>query len=466
MKIRPVEYIKNPPPAKITLEEWTDQFELVPDEEIARYTYYHNPDWGRYLFPPAIFMVYGARELKRLKLDNSFATLRMWGFVFNETERLFRAGQVDKKVIATMGDLGIVPIIALAFPNCVPFYPECIWWTPFFRESTEMLDFAAKLGIPEAACFSRASLSAFHKRAYFPRPDLVIASTGASCDDYSCVMQRVEDLGYEPLWIEIPLRREPQKYLSQDRYDNANYPRRFEDYLIAEYKTVWNRMTALTGINNLNRLKDSIAKTNRLRGLVQEIKDIALNADIPPLPALELMVIEFGNLYGYADMDEWISIVEMILEMVRNRASGKVGVLDRNAVPVAWVTPSADPYLLNLVEDLGGRVVATEYVINQALVPIEENIDPFRALARALMKSSLNGSTSERIKRIKEMAESGRIKGVIITNMLGASHCAMETRLIEKELQSVPVLAIDVPAPFGITEQIRTRIEAFLEMIE
>jgi benzoyl-CoA reductase/2-hydroxyglutaryl-CoA dehydratase subunit BcrC/BadD/HgdB len=278
-------------------------------------------------------------------------------------------------------------------------------------------------------------------------------------------MQQVEDLGYEPLWIEIPLRREPQKYLTQDRYDKANYPRRFEDYLIAEYKTVWNRMTALTGINNLNRLKDSIAKTNRLRGLVQEIKDIALNADIPPLPALELMVIEFGNLYGYADMDEWISIVEMILEMVRNRASGKVGVLDRNAVPVAWVTPSADPYLLNLVEDLGGRVVATEYVINQALVPVEENIDPFRALARALMKSSLNGSTSERIKRIKEMAESSRIKGVIITNMLGASHCAMETRLIEKELQSVPVLAIDVPAPFGITEQIRTRIEAFLEMI-
>ena len=463
--IKPVEYIKNPPPAKITLESWTEQFEKVPDEEIKRYTYYHNNDWGRYLFPPVLFMVYGARELKRLKLDNSFAALRMWGFVFNETERLFRAGQSDKKVIATMGDLGIIPIIIQSFPNCVPFYPECIWWTPFFRESTELLDFATKLGIPEAACFSRACLSAFHKRAYFPRPEMVIASTGASCDDYSCIMQQVEDLGYEPLWIEIPLRRELQKYLSADKYENAGYPVRFEDYLISEYKTVWNKMTALTGINNLNRLKDSIIKANRLRGLVEEIKNIAGQAEIQPLPALEMMTIEFGNLYGYADMDEWISIVEMLLDLVRERAAKKVGVLDRDAVPVAWVTPSADPYLLNLVENLGGRVVATEYVINQALVPVEENIDPFRALARAFMKSSLNGSTSERVKRIAGMAGSGQIKGVIITNMLGASHCAMETRLIEKELQSVPVLVIDVPAPFGITEQIRTRIEAFMETI-
>jgi hypothetical protein len=464
--IRPNEFIFNPPPAKITLEEWTDRFETLPDETIARYTYYNNPEWGRYLFPPVIFMVYGTRELKRLKFDNSFAALRMWGFVFNETERLFRAAQVNKKVIATMGDLGIVPIITQAFPNCVPFYPECIWWTPFFRESTELLDLATKLGAPEAACYSRATLAAFHKRAYFPRPELVIASTGASCDDYSCVMQQVEDLGYETVWIEIPLRREPRPYLSADNYDGNDYPQRFEDYLIAEYKTVWNKMAALTGINNLNRLKDSIARANRLRGLVGEIKDLALNAETCPFPALELMTVEFGNLYGYADRDEWLGIVEMIHRLIKERVTNGRGVLDRTAVPIAWVTPSADPYLLNLVEDLGGRVVATEYVINQALVRIEEDQEPFRALARAFLRSSLNGSTRERIKRIADLVSAGRVKGVIITNMLGASHCAMETRQIEAALDSVPVLALDVPAPFGITEQLRTRIEAFLETIK
>jgi benzoyl-CoA reductase/2-hydroxyglutaryl-CoA dehydratase subunit BcrC/BadD/HgdB len=41
----------------------------------------------------------------------------------------------------------------------------------------------------------------------------------------------------------------------------------------------------------------------------------------------------------------------------------------------------------------------------------------------------------------------------------------METRLIEKMLGKVPVLSIDIPEPFGISGQVRTRLEAFMEMI-
>lgn len=466
---------------KVTLIEWSRQFRAISDDLIKKFNYYNNPDWGIYLSPPATFMVYGARELKRLKFDNSFEALRMWGFIFNESERLFRARQIGKKIIATMGDLGTVPVLVMSFCDCVPFYPECIWWTPFFRESTDLLDSATRLGVPEAACFSKAVLSAFYKKAYFPKPNLMLASTGASCDDYSCIMQLVEDLGYEVFWLEIPYRRQ----------DNQE---RFITYLSEEYERVWNKMVELTGINKLEELQVSIKKTNHLRRLVEELKKLTSSARIAPLPALEMMMIEFGNLYGYADFDEWLSIVEMLYETVKYRVEKNIGVLNENAVPIAWITPSADPYLLNLVEDLGARVVATEYVINQALVKIEENtdsvrnlsrfwdspsektgiplskisngVDPFRALARSFIDASLIGSTGERVRRIKEKIEKGSIKGVLITNMLGASHCAMEIRLIEKMLKDVPVLSIDVPAPFGITEQIKTRIEAFIETIK
>jgi len=451
----------NPAPRKITLEEWSHQFRGIDEALIKKFKYYNNAEWGVYLSPPATFMVYGARELKRLKFDNSLAALRMWGFVFNESERLFRARQAGKKVMATMGDLGIVPTIVLAFPGCIPFYPECIWWTPFFKESTELLDVATRLGAPEATCFSRAALSAFYKKSYFPELDLLIASTGASCDDYSCVMQLIEDLGYKPLWIEIPFRRTHQKYHLEN-----DYPKRFEDYLIKEYRRVWDRLVQITGIDEPERLTESIKKANQLRDLVAKIKQLACTAGIAPLPALELMTVEFGNMYGYADFDEWIKIVGMIYETTVKRAEKGTGVLSPDAVPIAWVTPSADPYLLNLVEDLGGRVTETEYVINQALVKIEENIEPFRALARACYQASLIGSTEERVKRIKETVKKGQIKGVLITNMLGASHCSMESRLIEKMLGDVPVLSIDVPAPFGITEQIRMRLTAFMETIK
>ncbi|TET62574.1 MAG: 2-hydroxyacyl-CoA dehydratase [Candidatus Stahlbacteria bacterium] len=456
-------------PKKINLTEWSHQFRKISDQIIKKYKYYGNQDWGIYLSPLATFMVYGARQLKRLKFDNSFAALRLWGFVFNESERLFRAKQVGKKVIATMGDLGTIPVIVMSFPDCIPFYPECIWWTPFFNESFILLDMATKLGAPEPACFSRAALAAFYKKAYFPKPDLIFASTGASCDDYSCIMQLIEGLGYNPIWIEIPFRRKSRSYFVADDYEHTkwgiDYPKRFETYLMSEYEKVWQNMVEFTDINNRNYLAKSIKNANRLRKLVENIKKLSYEAELAPFPGLELMVIEFGNLYGYADFDEWTDIIEMVYETISERVQKGEGVLNPDALPIAWVTPSPDPYLLNLVEDLGCRIVATEYVINQALVEIEEDIEPFQALARSFLNASLIGSTEQRVRRIIEGVEHGRILGVLITNMLGCSHCAMETRLIQQMLSKVPVLSIDVPAPFGITEQLKSRIAAFVETI-
>lgn len=456
-------------PQKITLSQWSKQFSQLADKTIRKYTYYNNKHWGMYLQPPASFMVYGARELKRLKLDNSFAALRLWGFVFNESERLFRARQNKKNVIATMGDLGTVPIIVMAFPDCIPFYPECIWWIPFFNESTILLDKASELGAPEAACFARAALAAFFKKAYFPEPDCIFASTGATCDDFSAVMQSIEHLGYDITWLEVPQRRDSSKCIDNEAVvriaDGCKYPVRYEEYLIREYKKVWGKMTKLTGVNDVKCLQRSIQKANRLRSIVSDIKNASAEAEVAPFPALELMTIEFGNLYGYADIDEWINILEEVKKTITKRIKSSKGILAKGSVPIAWVSPSPDPYLLNYVEETGLRVTHTEYVINQALVQIDEDLDPFHALARSFMQASLIGSTEQRVRAIKKAVQTGQVRGVLITNSLGSSHCAMETKLIEQQLSSVPVLTLDVPAPFGITEQIKTRIQAFTEAL-
>jgi benzoyl-CoA reductase/2-hydroxyglutaryl-CoA dehydratase subunit BcrC/BadD/HgdB len=277
-------------------------------------------------------------------------------------------------------------------------------------------------------------------------------------------MQLVEDMGHELLWLEIPARRIRESATEKA----ADHQARFENYLMNDYQKVWDRMTRLTRSKDtdFSGLRQSIHKANRLRTLVESIKELNRNAPCPPLPALELMTVEFGNLYGYADIDEWISIVEMLYETVARRVDKGTGIAGADAIPIAWVTPPADPILLNIVEDLGCRVVETEYVINQALVPIDENIEPFRALARAFYQASLIGSTESRVARIRQAARERKIKGVLITNMLGASHCAMETRLIESMITEVPVVSIDVPMPSDITEQLRTRLEAFVETIK
>lgn len=456
----PTQQRSDPKPARVGFEEWLDLFDLVPDELIERYHYYGNTEaWSKYLFPPQTFAIYGARHLKRLRFDNSLAALRMWGFVQNETERLFRARQTGHRVIATMGDLGAVPVIVNSFPDCVAFYPDCIWWTPFAMESRVLFDAAAELGVGDATCYSRAALGAFSKHSYFPDPDLVIASTGASCDDYSGVEQLAERFAQHVLWVEEPMRcgMGPTGPTGPTGH-----------MLVKEYERVVDTMTKLTGHKlTEDELRAGIRRTNAVRKVVARLRELAYGSGV--LPALEMMVVEFGNLHYYSDISEWTAVLEHLLATAEERAARGERVLSDDSLRVVWVTPPADPLLLTYVEDAGARVVGTEYVINQALEVIDETEPGLEAIAESFMAASLIGTSRDRAASVIRQARERRAEGVIISGILGGSHCAMETRLISdivKQELDLPVLEFDVAPPAKeIGRQLQTRIDAFLEVL-
>jgi len=447
----------DPNPARVGFGEWLELFDKVPDELIERYHYYGNGEaWSKYLFPPQTFAIYGARHLRRLKFDNSLAALRMWGFVQNETERLFRARQTGGRVIATMSDLGAMPVIVDSFPGCVAFYPDCIWWTPFVMESRVLFDAAAELGIGDATCFSRAALGAFAKHSYFPDPDLVVASTGASCDDYSGVEQLAERFAREMLWVEMPTRCGmgpigPMRHM-----------------LVKEYERVVDTMTKLTGHRlDEDELRVGIRRANAVRKNVARLRELAYGSGV--LPALEMMVVEFGNLHYYSDISEWAAVLEHLLATAEERAANGQRVLNKDALRVVWVTPPADPLLLSYIEDAGARLVGTEYVINQALEVIDESKPPLEAIAESFMAASLIGTSRQRAASVIRQVRERHAEGVIISGVLGGSHCAMETRLISdivKQELDLPVLEFDVAPPSNeIGRQLQTRIDAFLEVL-
>jgi benzoyl-CoA reductase/2-hydroxyglutaryl-CoA dehydratase subunit BcrC/BadD/HgdB len=447
----------DPKPARVGFGEWLELFDRVPDELIERYHYYGNGEaWSKYLFPPQTFAIYGVRHLRRLKFDNSLAALRMWGFVQNETERLFRARQTGRRVIATMGDLGAVPVIVDSFPGCVAFYPDCIWWTPFVMESRVLFDAAAELGIGDATCFSRAALGAFAKHSYFPDPDLVIASTGASCDDYSGVEQLAERFAREMLWVEMPMRCGigPMGPMRQ--------------MLVNEYERVVVAMAKLTGHElTEHELRAGVRRANAVRKTVARLRELAYGSGV--LAALEMMVVEFGNLHYYSDISEWTDVIEHLLATAEDRAAKGDRVLGEDALRVVWVTPPADPLLLTYVEDAGARVVGTEYVINQALEVIDESQPPLDAIAESFMAASLIGTSRDRAVSVIRQVRERRAEGVIISGILGGSHCAMEARLISdivKQELDLPVLEFDVAPPSKeVGRQLQTRIDAFLEVL-
>ena len=458
----------DPKPARVTFDEWLELFERVPDELIEQYRYFGSSEpWSKYLFPPQTFAIYGARHLRRLKFDNSLAALRMWGFVQNETERLFRARQTGRHVVATMGDLGAVPVIVNSFPGCVAFYPDCIWWTPFTMESKVLFDAAADLGIGDATCFSRAALGAFAKHSYFPDPELVIASTGASCDDYSGVEQLAARFAADVLWVEEPWRNECGAACGRTK-SGVEYDPKTRDFLVVEYQRVVERMERLTGHHITgDELQSGVERANQVRKLVRRLRELAYSQ--PVLGALEMMVIEFGNLHYYSDMDEWTAVLEHIVGTAERRAGAREYVLDERALRLIWVTPPADPLLLTYVEDRGARVVGTEYVINQALEEMDESKPPLDAIAESFLAASLIGTSRQRAEAVIRQARERQAEGVIISNILGGSHCAMESRLIADRVKAelgLPVLEFDVAPPAReIDRQLQTRIDAFLELL-
>ena len=100
-----------------------------------------------------------------------------------------------------------------------------------------------------------------------------------------------------------------------------------------------------------------------------------------------------------------------------------------------WVTPPADPLLLNYLEDLGGRLVATEFIINQALYPLQLNGNPIEALADSMLNGSLMGTSKSRANEIIKQAKKYKAEGVIISNIFAivTINTATKRPLINKD---------------------------------
>jgi len=469
----------DPPPERIGAAEWHTLFKEIPEKFIDHYRYYRQygrTDWNTYLFPPSSFIIYGSRYLRKLTFDNSLASLRLWGFMLNESERLFRGRQVGMKIIANMGDLGAIPPLVYSFGNTVPFYPDCYWWTPFLNESRVLFDEAEHQGIGSDCCFVRAALGAFSKLAYFPKPALCIGATGASCDDMAAVMQHVSRLGNRFYWFEIPHRKQRYPWFIAEQFEQTEshgieYQACIKDIILAEYRQLVPELEKITNTSYCeNSLRNSIKKINTLRKLIGDIKDLTFTAEAAPLPALEIMNIEFSSLSAYSDLDEAIDIMRHIKATVQDRIEQNIGISDPDALRIFWVTPPADPLLMNYMENLGGRLVGTEFIINQALHPLKVADDPLESLSDGLLNASLMGTSAVRAQEIIRSARKYRAEGVIISNIFASSHCASETNIIKKLIRkelNIPILTFDVvePGKQKMQSQILNRMSAFMELL-
>jgi len=451
----------NDDPKRITLEEWDERYADLRDAGMS------EPDYGG---PLRRHVEEGDLRLLNLRYDNSAAALRLWNFLLTEEDRLHEARAQGRKIVGAMKDLGTVPVMAYSLPNVVAFYPDGAWWIPCVMElSAGLLSIADSLGIDESFCPVRAMLGAFLTEAHFPRPDLLICSVGATCDDFSAIAQRLNGLGYPILWWEIPNRRHPDPHEEAIKLPGGFIaPEPQIGFVKEELERV--RLTletlARTRLDN-EALSAGITRANEVRRLLAELRRLTFTAEVCPLPALEMLIAEMLAIHFCSDQAETIEVLRELLNEVQARVEAGKGILARESARVFWVNPVADLRVMNLLEDCGGRICGTEYLFSHALDEIPEDLPPMEALARMALADPMVGTAADRAARICSDIRAFGSEAMIISRIPGASHCATEGMVIGNVVRSqlgIPVLEIEVPPVTDAMQlTLRTRLEALIE---
>jgi hypothetical protein len=450
-------------PQRITLAEWEQHYATLRAAGLC------EPDYGG---PLGRHVDDGDRRLLSLRMDNSAAALRLWNFLLTEEDRLHRAAADGKRLVGTMKDLGTVPVMAYSLPNVVAFYPDGAWWLPCLLEQRAgLLEIADGLGIDESFCPVRAMLGAFVNEQHFPIPKLLTCSVGATCDDFSAIAQRLASLGFPILWWEVPHRRRPEPDEAAVRLPGGfSAPQAQVDFVKQELQRVREALERLAGAPlDDDCLAAGIRRANQVRRCLAELRDLVFRAAVCPLPALEMLVAEMLAIHFCSDQAESLLVLDDLRREAARRIEAGQGVLPPDAVRVFWVNPVADLRVMNLLEDLGGRICGTEYLFCHALTPIPEDLPPMEALAQMALADPMVGSPLDRAEWICAEICRLRAEALVISRIPGASHCALEGTILGDAVRrqtTVPVLEIEVPPiSDAIAPALRTRLESLIETV-
>jgi len=411
--------------------------------------------------------------LQEIDFDNSWASIWLWNFLLSENERLRSARNKGEKIIGCMKDLGTIPVMAYSLENVRAFYPDGTWWTPCVMKLSDGLFFVSTTqGCDISFCPVRAMLGAFINEEHFPIPDLLICSTGAVCDDFSAISQRLYWLGYDIKWWEVPRRRCAEFHEeSVELPSGLIVPRIQVDFIKSELKRVFKilRNFSRSADSDIRLLSDGIRKANQIRRMIMHLRNLIFSSRRCPLPALEELIMEMMAIHFCSDREECLLILKALTEEVERRISLGQSVLSEDCPKVYLVNPVSDIRMMNLIEDCGLRVCGTDFMFTHALELIPEDIDPFDALARMVLSDPMVGPAEDRCKHIIREALKYRVDAVVIVRIPGASHCAWECKSMSEKLKAIlriPVLDVEVPTLVNSIEStLKSRLEAISEIV-
>lgn len=242
---------------------------------------------------------------------------------------------------------------------------------------------------------------------------------------------------------------------------------------LKEIKLLKKNLEELTG-NRITRqsLRKAIELTNRKRSLIRRLYEVR-KRKAPPIWGRDSLLVT--SVSHFDDQNRWIDKTE---ELCREIEALESGVCPESAPRIlltgspvfmpTWKIPI-------IIEDSGGIIVGDEICTGSkgfwdpVEVPHWTMEDMLLSLADRYLMNTCACFTpnTARLIRLQGFVKDFNVQGVFY-HILQACHIyGVETRRIENALKSdgIPMLTIETDYSQEDVEQIRTRVEAFLEMI-
>ena len=291
---------------------------------------------------------------------------------------------------------------------------------------------------------------------YFRASDLVVGET--TCDGKKKMFELLEK--FRPIHIlQLPQNQDSETALF---------------FWYQEVKRFKERMERETGVQiTAERLSDAIRLTNKERRAKKALMDLA-KMKPSPISGMELLTIKF-KVGFFMDKQLGITLMNDFIDEIRKAAFQGESPFAPDAprilltgVPVGLGSDK----VVRLIERAGGNVVCFETCGGyRSVSTVDEEKEPLLALAEKYLATpcSVMSPNPGRYKLLAELIDDFSVDGVVDLTWQACHTYNVESYSIGKFVEEkfhLPFLHLETDYSESDTEQLRVRIEAFLEMVK
>ncbi|WP_440950998.1 2-hydroxyacyl-CoA dehydratase [Methanosphaerula subterraneus] len=241
------------------------------------------------------------------------------------------------------------------------------------------------------------------------------------------------------------------------------------DFYRTELKNLKTDLEELSGKTITDKdLKGQIKLSNAIRTQLTKISDLRKRAN-PPLNGGDFLDLVRG--YYYLPHKELLKLYKGIYDKLV--AVPDDGQRKLRLMMAGGIVADGDRRLLDLIEkDIGARVVVEDHCTG--LRPFLKQIDTGGDSLAALAEGYLEQAPCTRMKPLEErvafagnLAEEYQVDGVVYAYLKFCPNYGMTKNLFLKEFQKRGIPVLEIPIDYSISDlgQLKTRVEAFVEVL-